>query len=378
MKKNILETMRTEATAFFTCDNYKYDDSSKNMLVVMQDLDLNGANVVLKELLEAYNKDRKWQLWVISPTQGLFLNQMLGIGANVAIRENVYCDPEYREFMQDSFDLVFMNSSSVHYYAMYFINCKVPVLWWFHESEEQLSRAGASMIHLGLLSDNFTICSVMPLVQRAIRKLYGIDSIVFPMLVKESEILGTKKDDKVRFFCPSGYSWIKGQDIMLEAITRLPKEFADKSEFIFAGYQFRGQSEYFERLKSLAERLPNVKILEAIDRSEVYKIYAECDCVAAPSRIEPTPTTIVEGLMFRKLCLVSDKTGISEFMTDCVNGFIFENENVDELFKRLLLIISEVDNLSPIGQNGRKIYDEIFAEDKGVERLAAVIEEIAK
>lgn len=378
--------MENEATLSYISTAYE-DNDKKNMLIIIQDLDLNGANVVLLELLKAYNHNTsaEWNFWVIAPTDGEFAEKLTRIGASVFVRKNVYCDSAYREFLQQSFEIVFLNTSSVHYYSTYFVNCETKVIWWFHESEDQLRNSGGVSVHPALLGDNFKICSVTKRVQNGLQTLYGINSAILPMAVndcKEKEFNSDAKvtfdsrDEVVKFFIPAAYTYIKGQDILLEAIATLPEEYRRKSQFIFAGYHLPKQEEYYRICKEMSEKLSNVVFSDALDRDDVFRLYNECDCVVAPSRVDSTPTTIVEAMMFEKICLVSSGAGISEVMQDCQSGFVFENQNVEELVKRLYLIISDRDALSSISINGRKIYEDIFESKKVVGTFSRIIDEL--
>lgn len=382
--KEILYVMEEEATSSYISPKYN-DNYNKNMLIIIQDLDLNGANVVLLELLKIYKTNGEWNYWVIAPTEGEFVEKLTDIGASVFVRKNVYCDNEYRKFLQKSFDIVFLNTSSVHYYSTYFVNCETRVLWWFHESEDQLRKSGGVSVHPALLGNNFNICSVTKRVQIGLKSLYGINSTILPMAVEDcqgkefgsnAKVSFDCQIDVVKFFIPAAYTYIKGQDILLEAIATLPEEYRRKSQFIFAGYHLPKQEEYYRICKEMSEKLSNVVFSDALDRDDVYRLYNECDCVVAPSRVDSTPTTIVEAMMFEKICLVSSGAGISEVMQDCQNGFVFENQNVEELVKRLYLIISDRDALSSISINGRKIYEDIFESKKVVGTFSRIIDEL--
>ena len=48
-------------------------------------------------------------------------------------------------------------------------------------------------------------------------------------------------------------------------------------------------------------------------------------------------------------------------MQDCVNGFVFQNGNVDELEARLMLIADNFSRIDVIAKNGRKVYEEQFS-----------------
>ena len=84
-------------------------------------------------------------------------------------------------------------------------------------------------------------------------------------------------------------------------------------------------------------------------------------CVLATSRVDATPTSIVEAMMFGRIVLVSDAAGISRYLTDCVNAFVFPSENEEELMKRLMLIIHDPDQLKQMGEKARTVYEEFFS-----------------
>lgn len=335
----------------------------KKMLVITPDLSLNGANVVLLELLELLKENMR--IHVIASEEGQFGDRLAKLGISYEVKPVVNSG-----FMkEDSYDLVFLNTSSVHYYAMFFQNREIPVHWWFHESYEQLSGQKENFAHLALLSDNFRFYGVTPRVIRGLQDLYGVNVQLLPMAVKDvsKEIANDKAVEKPIVFFPGAYTYIKGQDIMLAAIDMLPKQLAGQFQFVFAGYKLPAQEEYYQKIKQMAEAIPEVVMIDQISREEVYQYYRNCICVVAPSRVDSTPTTIVEAMMHEKLCIVSSGAGMSELMTDCQNGFVFPNENVEELFKRLLLVLSDYRNLSAIAQNGRKLYEDYFLPERVIE-----------
>lgn len=325
----------------------------KKMLVITPDLSLNGANVVLYELLEILSD--KIQCHLIASADGEFGNKLNGINVSYEIQSTV----TKNSINTNSYDMVFLNTSSVHYYALLLQNTPIPVYWWFHESYEQLVQQ-QNIVHLGLLSDNFKFFGVTPKVIRGLKELFGVNALLLPMAVKDVNE-HTKHIIEPIVFIPGAYSYIKGQDILIKAIARLPKNLLDSFTFVFAGYKLDSQENYYRELKQLATIVPGINILDTIDREEVYEYYKKSVCVVAPSRVDSTPTTIVEALMFGKLCIVSTGAGISELMTDCTNGFVYPCENEEELYKRLLLVLNDYNNLEFIQQGARELYNKYFS-----------------
>ena len=324
----------------------------KRLLVITPDFSLNGANVVLLELLECLNE--KYTITIIASEDGTLYEKFSTKGYKCKLCQSV------SKSNIDECDEVFLNASSVHYYALLFQNTDKKVYWWFHESMAQLNTQRTNFVHLGLLSDNFHFLAAAPMIVRGLKEMYGVQASLLPMVIKDVSADFNCSEEKI-IFMPGAYTYIKGQDVLLSAISRLPLNMINEYQFVFAGYHLEEQSDYYNKLEKIASRIPNVKLLSNLSREEVYEYYKKAICVVAPSRVDTSPATIVEALMFSKLCIVSSGAGISEFMTDCINGFVFQNEDVDELYKRLLLVMTEYSNLDQVKSAGRKVYEENFS-----------------
>ena len=364
---------KNSASVFDRTDNPASSFEEKNALLIIPDLELNGAQTVMFGMTTLL-RELSYSITIISSEDGLYREKYNSIGATVSIRPVVSCSEEFKSYMR-SFDLVYINSSSCLPYLYFFINTETPVLYWLHETEQQLLNTGYTMPPPQLLSLNIHIAGVTKAVQRGIKNLYSYDIPLLPMPVfcdnSNEPDFTPASADKVEFFIPAGYTYIKGQDILLNVISKLPAELAGKSHFTFCGYRLPGQEQYYNTIKDIADRLENVTFLDKLDQKEVYELYQRSDCVVAPSRIDATPTTIVEALMFGRITLVSSNAGISEYLQDCVNSFIFTNE--DELFKRLLLIISDVSKLESIRSAGHQIYKDFFSKEAVKTRLTEII-----
>lgn len=366
---NDYNVLKINSDEFFESKNYD-ESSRKNALVIIPDLSLNGAQTVMFELLKIIAK-MGYAVTIISSEDGLYRKKYTDFGARVVIRSHVSCDESFKDYMRENYDFIFLNSSSCLPYLYFFINTKVKTILWLHESEEQLLNTKTLIPHPQLLSPNITILGVTNKVRQGIKNIYNCDIDVMPMPIQQESESCEKSDERVMFFIPAAYTFIKGQDILLSSISRLPEEMIQKSQFVFCGYTLDGQKDYYDKIRMMGERLPNVAILDALDRDEVYDYYRKCDCVIAPSRIDSTPTSIVEAMMFRKLVMVSTGAGISEYLTDCENGFLFSNE--DELFQRLLLVISDLERLGGIAEKGHEVYRNFFSPDQVEKILSAAI-----
>ncbi len=359
---DIITYFKSNSEFVFVPNDFRH--SIPMVLCILPNLSLNGAQTVFKEVLELLIEHGSYQYCIISPEDGSFRSTYIDMGCLVCVRPYITVSDEFRKTLQTSFKAVFMNTALVYGYSLYFINTDTPVFWWIHESVEHLKACCYTMPDPRLLSSNFHIYGVTSRVKRAYQELYDFKLGIMPMSIRDvhNDYIPHYKQDKITFFIPAAYTPIKGQDILLSAISELPEYYTDRARFLFCGYYTTDNEQFYNRIIELSKNYNCITHLGQLNRSETYQYYADCDCVIAPSRADSTPTTIVEAMMFHKLTLVSDKTGISEFITDCVSGFVFHSS--DELIKRLLLIISDIDALKHVAENGNKIWLEYFSPDK--------------
>lgn len=340
----------------------------KQILCIVPNLSMNGAQSVLIELLELLSVFQKYDLCIISPEDGEFRNTYVEKGTVVCIRPYISTSEEMRSLMRTAFDAVILNTALVHGYSLFFVNTGIPVLWWIHESQEHLRACCADMPNPRFLSSNIHIYGVTETVTDTYETLYHYSMPILHMSIadcRDQYISPYHKNEKVQFVMPGAYTPIKGQDLLLQAIISLPPQYREKASFVFCGFRTEGSDDYYNRIMELSKDIPCIIHAGKLNKDEMYKMYAESDCVIAPSRVDPTPTTIVEGMMFGKITLASVNCGITKYMTDCVNGFVFADK--DELVKRLMFIISDIDSLRSIGEKGRLIWKEHFSPESVLE-----------
>ncbi len=347
----------------------------KQLLCITPDLSLSGAPIALYGLLRILIQNNKYDIYVLTYGSGDLLNpyrELLGY-EHIEVLDHLSPSIEFRYRLQHNYDIILLNTAAVYTFSFYFQNTEIPVYWWTHESPALIEDSYPGFPNPHLLSPNFTLLTAGAPEAFCNHYSYELKTLPVPVYTPDKinqDLPFALPEDRILFVIPSAYTYIKGQDILLSAIQSLPIEFRQKSYFIFCGYSLEKQAEYKHNVLSMASGLDNVLMLENLPQEIVYSLINKCHCVVAPSRIDTLPTTIVESLMFHKLALVSDNAGISYYIRDCVNGFVFSNP--DELVKRLLLIISDHSSLSNISENGYLIYKNTFSP----EAVASVCEEI--
>ena len=119
----------------------------------------------------------------------------------------------------------------------------------------------------------------------------------------------------------------------------------------------------------LADRYENVRYIEELPRKEIFDLYRKVDCVVCPSREDPMPVVLTEGMALEKVCICSTETGTKAFIKEGVNGFVCRSNDAQDLAEKLKYIIDNKNDLIKIGKEGRKIYEREFSMESFHKRI---------
>ena len=71
--------------------------------------------------------------------------------------------------------------------------------------------------------------------------------------------------------------------------------------------------------------------------------------------------------------IVSSSAGVSEYIADGVNGWVFRSEDSDELKTKMLFTIENREEAIQVGKRSIEIYKKHFTKDVFTERLLKII-----
>lgn len=165
---------------------------------------------------------------------------------------------------------------------------------------------------------------------------------------------------------------VKGQDILLKAIPLL-KEKYPYIRCLFAGAPNDNSIAKLEAMKKFVTQNGleyNVSFVGNID--DVKHFLSGVDIFILPSRNEGFGLSIIEAMSMGIPCIASDVNGPSEIVENVNNGFLFETENIEDLYKRIDYVI---DNFEIIKNNSitaipkvKQLYDIQVVCDKLIEQ----------
>ncbi len=171
-------------------------------------------------------------------------------------------------------------------------------------------------------------------------------------------------DRKVRLLTAGSLEHRKGQDVLLDAMSRLPAEYT----LDIAG---DGPEE-----PMLSQRLVDLGLGERVrmlgTRDDIYALLEDCDIFVLPSRLEATPYVIIEAMAFSRPVVASNVFGIPELVQEGKTGLLVEPDDPVQLAEALVSIGSDIENIKGMGRAARERFETRFECTRFIEETVSV------
>ena len=336
----------------------------KNILVVAPELAITGAAVVFFYMAQLLIKNQ-YNVELLSRKKGAMLYEFLRIGVSVKVIAwwNMIEDEYF-----DGFDLVILNTILTHPIANRLKIKNIPVLWWLHEDTPMMRFFNIKRDDIPI-SENLHILSVGKRVEKAYIELTG-DSKMEELCygVECHTVKKNKKDEKKRICAVIGYvNQVKGQDLLLKAIEKYENKWLEKIEFWLIGSISEKDRAEFEKYKS-------VKVWGNIEHDRLLELFSDIDIVLCCSRHETMSVAVVEGMMHKKLCIVSSEAGNVQYCIHQENALIMESENVESLSEQIDWTLEHPKECQKIAEAGFEIYDKKFRMEEFEKNVLRIVE----
>ncbi len=141
-----------------------------------------------------------------------------------------------------------------------------------------------------------------------------------------------------------------------EILTRI-----DNCELIIAG-----SGKDYEELKKRVIDNNNITVVGYVQGKNKVNLYSESYIYCLPSYSEGLPISVLEAMAFGLPVITTKVGGLKDFFQDGKMGYFVNPRNVDQLVRKLELLLSEEDKIVEIGQ-----YNYYYAKDKLIDTMVA-------
>lgn len=174
-----------------------------------------------------------------------------------------------------------------------------------------------------------------------------------------------KPGDKIKYCIIGNFCSRKGHDIIFDAYNILSDDMKMKTDLYFIGEVGNFQ---------LPMTHENIHICGILCGEEKFKLLASCDILLCPSRDDPNPQVVMEGMMMRKPCIITTQVGQKIYISNEENGFLINPESAISLADLFITIYNKIEILKRVGENSYNIFKKYFDLNIYRDKLFNIIE----
>jgi colanic acid/amylovoran biosynthesis glycosyltransferase len=171
----------------------------------------------------------------------------------------------------------------------------------------------------------------------------------------------------------------KGHHVLMRAFKKIKDKFPKATLTIIGGGELKG---YLESLAAQLDLGASFSLLDHLHKDEVRKRMAKADLFCAASLeasngdLEGIPNTLKEAMALGVPVVSTNHAGIPELITHQQEGFLVEENNVDELAEALEFMLSHRSLWEDFTIAGRQKVEQLFDERKQLQLQAQYYDEL--
>ncbi len=169
----------------------------------------------------------------------------------------------------------------------------------------------------------------------------------------------------LKILCIGRLNEWKGQDILVQAISSLPKSMRRLIQVRIVGGVFPGKEGYRDRIMSLIGSHGLADCIELIDFvDDPAEHYRWADIVVVPSTLpEPFGRVAIEGMAYGCAIIASNLGGLSEIIIHGETGILIQAQDPIALRDALSKMIEGTDSVLTLGMSARARFNAFFTQD---------------
>lgn len=353
------------------------ESSHKTLLIVSIALSFSGVPIAVVTTAKAALQLGYSVTIVASDGDDRYIKEAVDSGINIIIFEGLNSASLESVLWMMRYDIIMINALPMIRLAIK-VAKKRKVIVWIHESPDEYKMINfwTDEINEGIQSEMMKIYAPSKRAKNHFLQWYSTkkEVSIFPLGIEDWKKKSACLKEGFIYGLIGGFAKIKGQDILLNVIENFPRKILTEVFFLLIGK--RSVDEYGKEILNRASSINNCILLGERTQEEIYKLYSVLDVLVVASRAETVSMVAIEAMMMGKVCIVSDQTGIAEYIESGKNGFIFQSENEDELRKIMLWCYQHQDKLEQIGKNARETYEQKFSTEIFKNNLQEILQEL--
>ncbi len=170
-------------------------------------------------------------------------------------------------------------------------------------------------------------------------------------------------------FCNRSWEANYGVDVLARAFVTVARQREDVSLLLLGG---GSQGPAIRKILMSGGVADRVTFPGHINNADLPRYYQMADIYISPSHVDGSSVSLMEALACGLPCLVSDIPANKEWVREGYNGWLFRDNDHEELAAKILKAIEMREQLPPIAQNARATAEEKANWPKNVETLLQI------
>lgn len=258
---------------------------------------------------------------------------------------------------REKIDIVHINSISRNVAALAARKAKVPYVWHIRELLED--QMNSKFVHYGSAYELMSSADNLICISKTVEDYY-LSRFPFRNTCVIHDGVDTDRyylsrdvfvDDEVKIGIIGRVDIQKRQDVFLEAVGMLRKDYPNIRCYVVGGYE---ENVYFGKLNGIVEKYDmkdNIVFTGFVDDSSVYT--KQCDIVCACSHAEAFGLITVEAMLSGALVVASDSGCNLELVKNNETGCLFKCDDAGDLYLKLKHVIENKDESAIIAKNAQ-------------------------
>lgn len=170
-------------------------------------------------------------------------------------------------------------------------------------------------------------------------------------------------DGEVRLLCIARYEERKRLFMLVDAVRDFLARGAATLMIVGEAVD-EEQTAYYEKLQDHIEAnglQKSVKLEKNLSRARVFEAYCKADVFVLPSTKERASIAQLEAMSCSLPVICSDTNGSSCYVRDGVNGYLFRDDDLDDLREKMACLIQNRELIPRMGQAGYRMVKEQYS-----------------
>lgn len=342
-----------------------YQAKSGKILLFSHELSLTGAPRALLNLAKNLQQMGVEPV-IISPFFGDIEHELRKYNIEyyvepLLLMKLLFQDKKLRSFFQ-SFDLILFNTLVSLRYVKY-INSQAKKIAWIHEVSAAYDREDASydlaesfsllnkVYSISKYSKSFTDRYIKSTPSEVLSCGFDkIDTSKFTRVAKGSQ-------ERISFLLIGRCSEEKGHLLLINALSCLPQKIKDSCSFKIIG---PCSGKFYKKHKTTFQKL-GISCIGQLSHYETLEEIYNTDILLCPSLFESLSIVCIEAMQLQKVVIVSNATGVADYIEDEKNGYIF-NLECDKLEDIIIKVYQNKQHFASLGSEAYTTFNKNFTQ----------------